>query len=75
MAGPARVPGRMHSPRHTAHPEPGISGLKGWPLTIASSATGDGLRRAARVKQVASAMVMSWTIRSGGSALSSDNAV
>src|SRR5262245_5870268 len=35
------------------------SGSKGWPLTVASSATGAGLRRAARVKQVASAILIS----------------
>jgi hypothetical protein len=54
---------------------PAIPGLKSWPLTVAASATGTGLRRAAIVKQVASAMVMSLARRSGGSSLSSDSSV
>ena len=58
-----------------AQAEPAMLGLKGWPLTVASSATGAGLRRAAMVKQVASAIVMSWARRSGGSSLSSDSSV
>ena len=65
----------MLSARIPAQTEPAIPGLKGWPLTVASSATGAGLRRAAMVKQDASAMVMSWAIRSGDSSLSSDSSV
>ena len=65
----------MLSARIPAQAEPAIPGLKGWPLTVASSATGAGLRRAAIVKQVASAIVISWAMRSGGSLLSSDSSV
>jgi hypothetical protein len=65
----------MLSPRIPAQPEPVIPRLKGWPLTVASSATGAGLRKAAMVKQVASAIVMSWARRSGDSSLSSDSSV
>jgi hypothetical protein len=60
---------------HTNQAKPAISGSKGWPLTVASSSTGARLRRAARVKQVASAILMSWATRSGGSLLSSDSSV
>ena len=63
------------SPRIPAQAEPAILGLKGWPLTVASSFTGAGWRRAAIVKQVASAIVMSWARRSSGSELSSDSSV
>src|SRR5215467_5452131 len=52
-----------------------LSGSKGWPLIVASSATGAGLRRAARVKQVASAILMSCATRSGDSSLSSASSV
>ena len=55
--------------------EPALPGSKGWPLTVVSSSTGAGLRRAAMVKQVASAILMSWATRSGGSLLSSASSV
>src|SRR5215510_10252845 len=71
----SRAPVGQVLPRTPAQAEPAIPGLKGWPLTVASSSTGAGLRRAAMVKQVASAIVMSCAIRSGGSSLSSDSSV
>ena len=46
-------------PPHAAQVELTRSGSKGCPLTVASSATGAGLLRAARVKQVTSALLMS----------------
>ena len=55
--------------------EPAVSRSKRWPLTLASSATDDGLRRAVRVKQVASAILINCARRSGGSSLSSDSSV
>ncbi len=60
---------------HADQAEPALPGSKGWPLTVVSSSTGAGLRRAAMVKQVASAILMSWATRSGGSSLSSDSSV
>jgi hypothetical protein len=60
---------------HAAQAEPAIAGSKGRPLTVASNSTGAGLRRAAMVKQVASAILMSWATRSGGSSLSSASSV
>jgi hypothetical protein len=46
-------------PSHADQVEPAFSRSKDWPLTVASNATGDGWRRAVRVKQVASAILIS----------------
>jgi hypothetical protein len=54
------APGRTGAlPAQADRAEPAFSRSKDWPLTVASSATGDGLRRAVRVKQVASAILIS----------------
>ena len=46
-------------PSHADQAELAFSRSKDWPLTVASRASGDGLRRAVRVKQVASAILIS----------------
>jgi hypothetical protein len=56
-------------------PEKALHGTHYRPLTVVSSTTGAGFRRAAIVKQVASAIVMSWVRCSGDSSLSSESSV
>jgi hypothetical protein len=63
------------SARTPAQAAPASPGLQGWPLPVASHATGAGWRRAALVTQGASARVRRGARRSGGASLSSPRAV